>query len=121
MVALAATAALVRYHASQRQFRAATRIALTNAPPAAGAPHTRLDINTVPLETIAAVPDLPRAVARAIDDRRTNRPFASMAELALIDGVGARRLETLCALFHCAPPALTGSNDHGIRPSSTAD
>ncbi len=55
-----------------------------------------LDINAATFDDLVALPGVGRALARRIiDHREANGPFASVADLAAVSGIGTARLATL--------------------------
>lgn len=55
-----------------------------------------LDINAATFDDLVALPGVGRALAqRIIDHREANGPFASVADLAAVSGIGTARLATL--------------------------
>lgn len=70
---------------------------IVNAKPAATAPNEMLvNINTATAEHLQTLPGIGPALAqRIISYRAENGPFASVAELTKVQGIGIKRLENL--------------------------
>ena len=109
LLLLVCSLSLWRYQRSRRAFHLVETLVLTGqVAVAANAPARppKRNINTVTIEELDALPDIPRKIADAIVARRQQQPFATLADLAAIDGIGARRLQTLAEALSCGPAAL---------------
>ncbi len=70
---------------------------IVHTEPAVSAPAgKRVNINTATAEQLQTLPGIGPALAqRILTYRAKNGPFASVAELSKIEGIGIKRLETL--------------------------
>lgn len=65
----------------------------------------RLDVNTAPAESLAALPGIgPVLAARIVADRAAHGPFAGPADLQRVRGIGPRLASRLAPRLRFAPP-----------------
>lgn len=65
----------------------------------------RLDVNTAPAESLATLPGIgPVLAARIVADRAAHGPFAGLADLQRVRGIGPRLASRLAPRLRFAPP-----------------
>lgn len=107
LLAIVIAVSLYRYSTERAQFHYATSYSQTTTLHTVQLdpePETRLNINCATHTELAALPGISSNIAAEIIAYREEQPFAHIAEVIRIHGIGKKRLITLTEHVWCGPP-----------------